>query len=93
MLTIFSVPKAFKGHIDVIQRNAIRSWGMLHPDVEIILLGNDAGVAEAAQELGVRHERDVECNEFGTILVHSVFAKAQAMARHPAFATSTATSF
>ena len=32
-LTIFAVPKPFEGHIDVIQRNAIRSWQRLRPAV------------------------------------------------------------
>ncbi len=31
MITIFAIPKPFKGHIDVIQRNAIQSWTKLSP--------------------------------------------------------------
>ena len=46
MLTIFSTPKPFQGHIGVIQRNAIGSWKQLHPDVEIVLFGDDEGAAE-----------------------------------------------
>jgi hypothetical protein len=84
MLTLFSIPKAFTGHIGVIQRNAIRSWRMLHPEIEIILFGSDQGVAEIAREFGLRHEPQVERNEFGSYLVNSAFAKAQAMARHDA---------
>jgi hypothetical protein len=41
MLTIFSVPKAFLGHIGVIQRNALVSWMRLGEEVQVILLGND----------------------------------------------------
>ena len=41
MLTIFSTPKPFRGHIGVIQRNAIESWKRIHPDVEIILFGDE----------------------------------------------------
>jgi hypothetical protein len=82
MLTIFSIPKAFAGHIGIIQRNAIRSWTMLHPEIEIILFGNDDGSAEVAREFGIRHEPKVERNEFGSILVNSAFAMAQRMARH-----------
>jgi hypothetical protein len=82
MVTLFAIPKAFLGHTNVIQRNAIQSWMRLDPDIEIILLGNDQGVAEVAREFGLRHETEVERNEFGTYLVNSVFAKAQAMARH-----------
>jgi len=40
-LTIFATPKAFRGHFDVIQRNAISSWTKL--GVDVILMGDDAG--------------------------------------------------
>ena len=56
MLTIFSTPKPFVGHIGIIQRNAIKSWTLLHPDVEVILFGDDEGAAQACQDLGIRHE-------------------------------------
>jgi hypothetical protein len=82
MLTIFTTAKPFKGHVAVIQRNALKSWTLLHPDVEIILFGDDQGSAEAAKDLGIRHEPDVGRNEFGTILVSSMFQKAQAVARY-----------
>lgn len=82
MLTIFTTAKAFRGHIGVIQRNALKSWTLLHPDVEIILFGDDQGSAEAAKDLGVRHEPEVGRNEFGTILVSSMFEKAQVIGRH-----------
>jgi hypothetical protein len=82
MLTFFSIPKAFAGHIGVIQRNAIRSWLALAPGIEVILFGDDTGVAQAASDLGVRHEPNVERNGFGTILVNGVFAQAPRIARH-----------
>jgi hypothetical protein len=87
MLTIFSIPKAFKGHIGVIQRNAIRSWTLLQPKnqprPEIILLGKDAGTAEIARELGLRHIPEVAVNEFGTPLLSDLFRKAEAAAHFP----------
>jgi hypothetical protein len=82
MLTIFTTPKPFRGHINVIQRNALKSWTLLDPDVEVILFGNEEGAAEAARELGIRHEAHVERNEFGTNLLDSMFGKAEAIARH-----------
>jgi hypothetical protein len=84
VLTLFTIPKSFKGHIDVIQRNAIQSWMRLHPEIEIILFGTDEGTAEVAREFNLRHEPHVERNEFGTILLHSVFLKAQQLARYDA---------
>ena len=77
LLTLFSAPKPFTDpHIAMIQRNAIRSWTLL-PDVEIILLGAEEGLAQAAKEFGVKHLPDVERNESGTPLISSMFQLAQ----------------
>jgi hypothetical protein len=82
MLTIFSTPKPFLGHIDVIQRNAIRSWQRLHSDVQIILIGDDEGTAEVCEELGVEHIKDVRRNEHGTKYLASVYYQAEERAKH-----------
>src|SRR5579863_3545388 len=82
MLTLFSTPKPFHGHIGVIQRNAIQSWKRIHPDVEIILFGGEEGAAEAAHEFGLRHVPNVPKNEFGTKLLRGLFEPAQEMARY-----------
>jgi hypothetical protein len=82
-LTIFSMPKPFRGHFNLIQRNAIQSWMNLSPACEIILLGDDEGTAEAADEFGLRHIANVARNEFGTPLLNSVFEQAQSAANHP----------
>ena len=71
-ITLFSAPKPFTDpHIATIQRNAIRSWTLL-PDVDVILLGEETGLAEAARELGVRHIPHVERNANGTPLISSM---------------------
>lgn len=73
LITLFSAPKPFTNpHIAVIQRNAIQSWTLL-PDVEVILLGDEIGLAEAARELGVKHIPQVRCNPRGTPLISSMF--------------------
>jgi hypothetical protein len=82
MLTLFTTAKPFRGHISIIQRNALKSWRLLHPDAEIIIFGDDEGSAEICAELGIRHEPFVERNEFGTVLVNDMFARVQATARH-----------
>lgn len=72
LITLFSAPKPFTNpHIAMIQRNAIRSWTLL-PDVEVILLGMEEGLAEAAQDLGVKHIPYVACNAGGTPLISSM---------------------
>jgi hypothetical protein len=55
VVTLFTIPKAFRGLIGVIQRNAIESWTHLQPRPEIIPPGNDEGTGEVARELGLRH--------------------------------------
>jgi len=80
MLTLFTIPKAFKGHIEVIQRNAIISWTKLRPRPEIILFGRDAGTKELAAELGLRYEPEVAATERGTPLLNDLFEKAEAKA-------------
>lgn len=80
-LTIFGMPKPFRGHIGVIQRNAIASWDRLRPKPEIILFGNEEGTAQIAQEFGLRHVPNIRCNEFGTPLLDDLFAQAQSLAR------------
>ncbi len=82
MLTIFTVPKPFRGHIGVIQTNAIQSWVLLRPECETILFGNEEGTAEVASMFGIRHFPDIERNEYGTPLVSSVFGIAQDIASH-----------
>lgn len=66
----------------MIQRNALGSWVRLHADVEVILFGDDAGAAEVARELGLRHEPRVERNRLGSKRIDYLFARAQEMARH-----------
>ena len=75
-LTVFAIPRAFERHIGIAQCNAIQSWLALEPRPQVILLGNDKGTAEVAARNGCTHIPDVECNEFGTPLLNSIFAKA-----------------
>ncbi len=78
-ITIFTAPKPFSDpHINIIQRNAVRSWKMLGPDAEVFLIGDESGIKEEARHLGVGHIPDVEVNSLGTPLVSSIFS----LARH-----------
>lgn len=77
LITFFSAPKPFTDpHIAMIQRNAIKSWTLL-PDVEVILLGEETGLAEAAKELGVRRIPNVARNDSGAPLISSMFQLAR----------------
>jgi hypothetical protein len=82
MLTVFSTPKPFIGHIDVIQRNAILSWQQLHPEIEVILVGDDAGTATVCKELGILHIAEVRRNKYGTKYLASIYDSVQEVAQH-----------
>ncbi len=82
MLTIFSTPKPFEGHSGTIQRNALISWKLLHPEAEIILFGDEPGTAEICRELGLRHDPEVERTADGPPSVRSLFERAQQISCH-----------
>ena len=75
MLTIFSPPKPFQGKIDIIQRNAIESWITFGDEVEVMLVGDEPGLADVAAEYGVGHIEDVARNKYGTPLLDDIFSK------------------
>jgi len=77
-VTVFSAPKSFfDPHINIIQRNAVRSWKALGPDVDVLLIGDEPGMKEAAEELEVKQIPDVLRNEYKTPLVSSIFELAK----------------
>jgi len=76
-LTLFSIPKGFVDpHTSLIQRNALASWRSLGSEVEVLVLGDDPGVAEAAAEHDARHVSGAATNEYGTPLLDWAFAEA-----------------
>jgi hypothetical protein len=77
LITLFTAPKPFTDpHIAIIQHNAIKSWTLL-PDVDIILMGDEDGLDEKADEFGVKHISNVARSEGGTPLIASMFQLAR----------------
>ena len=83
MLTIFTTPKPFRGHIHDIQWNALKSWTLLEPRPQILLLGNEFGAEDAARELGLIHLPEIRRNTRGTPLLSDLLLQAQQHARFP----------
>jgi hypothetical protein len=81
MLTIFTIPKPFIGHVGDIQRNAIESWRGLGADLQIVLVGDEPGVEEAARDAGVEHIGGIARNERGTPRLDSAFALTATVSR------------
>ncbi|MFL7893352.1 MAG: hypothetical protein AB8I56_14940 [Anaerolineales bacterium] len=77
-LTVFTAPKPFTNpHTATIQRNAIRSWMHLGDDVEVLLMGDEDGMAELAREYQIRHFPGVKCSREGTPYINSMFEVAR----------------
>ncbi len=82
MITLFTGPKPFTGHIGLIQDNAIASWTRLGKWVEVLLLGDEPGIREAAARHGVRHLPQVVRTATGTPRLDAMFALAREAASH-----------
>lgn len=82
MVTFFSVPKPFDGPIGAIQRNAIGSWLAAVPGAQVLLFGNEAGIAEAASDFAAEHHPTLRRTPSGAPLLDEVFHRAHAVARH-----------
>lgn len=85
MLTFFTTGKPFRGHNGIIQRNALKSWRLLHPDVQVILFGDEEGAADACAELGLQHEPHAERSHLNPRLplANYIFKRANELARNP----------
>lgn len=82
MITLFALPKAFQGHNGIIQENAIRSWKHLHPEVEIILGGDDDGIEAFADREGCRHIPNVQKTSRGTPILRDLFLEVNQSAQN-----------
>lgn len=76
MLTLFTAPKPFFGHIEMIQRNAIQSWLKLGKEVQVMVMGDEQGIGEVAEEFSLIHVPEVDTNREGTPLLDSIFRQA-----------------
>lgn len=76
-LTIVSVPFPFNDNKLTIvhQHNAIKSWLLLDPRPEILLIGDEYGIADVATQYGVRHAGGVKRNKLGDLSMASIFKR------------------
>ncbi len=87
LITLFTAPKPFTHpHISLIQRNAILSWQNLGDEVNVVMIGDEPGLAEFASETGIQHLPDVARNPSGTPLVSSIFSAARQISTSPLLA-------
>ena len=89
LITLFTTPKPFADkddHTTIIQTNAIRSWVRLGPQVQVVLIGEEPGIAMAAKRLGAQHSSQLKYNARRTPLVSSAFETARSMSNTPLLA-------
>lgn len=70
-LCLLSIPKPHREIAERLQNNAFESWRRLGNQVQVILLGDEPGVAESAREFGFDHLSKLQRNRFGTPLIGS----------------------
>ncbi len=80
-LTLFTTCKPFTGEFERIQTNALRSWARLTPHCDVIVFGNEFGVAEQCRELGFRNVEDVPRNRHGTPVLDGLLGAAEKFAQ------------
>ncbi len=91
LLTLFTAPKPFTDpHIAMIQRNTLQNWNALGDEVQIVVVGDEPGIAEVCADLGINHQPDVRCSAMGTPLISSIFDLARRESESPYLAYANA---
>jgi len=82
LITLFTIPKPFEGHYEIIQKNAINSWMLLGPKCEIMVFSHDLSTEKICNEYQIRYIRDFENNSYGTPLLDGIWKKVKEVANN-----------
>lgn len=83
MITIFTTCRSFENpEFNLIQRNALKSWTLLKPRPEILVMGNDPGAADICKELDLQHTPEVKLSRWNTPLLSDMFAIAERLTKN-----------
>jgi len=82
LITLFTIPKPFEGHYEIIQKNAIISWMLLEPKCEIIVFSDDLSTEKICNEYQIRYLRDFKNNSYGTPLLDGIWKKVKEVANN-----------
>ncbi len=80
VVSLFAIPKPFDEQSGRIQRNAIRSWSRLKPEMEIILFGKGNALRELADESAAKL-LPIRENENGTPVLSDAFSQVHRIAQ------------
>jgi hypothetical protein len=67
----------------MIQSNTLRNWKALGEVVQVVVVGDEPGIAEVCRELDLVHLPEVRCNAMGTPLISSIFDLARRVNESP----------
>lgn len=76
-LTIFTIPKPFRGKYGTMQKNAIRSWQAVLRPRDIFLFGTEEDIGKDCERLGCTRKGIWLNKEFGVPRVDTTFERAQ----------------
>lgn len=83
MITIFTTAKPFLNKkTAVLQKNAILSWKEICPGAEIIIFGDDEGVADFCNKFKIKNVPEIKKDSFGKPLLDSIFEQAKRYAKN-----------
>lgn len=80
--TLIAVPKPFTGESAHLQRAACRSWAAI-PGLEVILAGDEPGIAETCRDFQFQHIPGVIRSEQGTPRLDDIFQQVRKKAATP----------
>ena len=76
LITLIAVPKPFTGESAQLQRAACKSWAAV-PELEVMLAGDEEGIAETCHAFQFQHIPGVMKTEQGTPRLNDIFSKAR----------------
>src|SRR6185369_16905488 len=76
-IALFTTCKPFRGSAERIQNNALTSWKSACAGTEILVFGDEPGVAEHCAKLTLRQIPTVTRSEYGTPLLDGLFRAAE----------------
>lgn len=83
MLTIFTTCRSFEEEqFAIAQTNALKSWTLLQPKPQIIVMGDEPGTRDIVKELDIEHVRNIKRSVWGGPRMDDMIDLAERLASH-----------
>jgi hypothetical protein len=80
VLTIITTFKPFEGIFNIIQRNALESWLRFIKNCDVVVVGEESGVTDVANEYGLKIVKEIKRSKFGTPLFSEIIQNGERLA-------------